>query len=651
MAGAQEQTVRFAAVGTTDVGKVREHNEDNFLASDLGASKRGGSGDLLSGTLGTRGVVLVVADGMGGAAAGEVASQMAVETMQAELNGADLGGTIRAEQAVIGLLEGAINKANASIFEKGSSSKEFQGMGTTMTAAVVLGDSLYLSQVGDSRGYILRKGKLVQMTRDQSLINQLIEDGTLTEEQAEHLGGKNIILQALGVEQNLKIDSKRYDLLRGDTLLLCSDGLSGMVKDAEMEKILLDEPDLVKAGKKLIDAANAGGGKDNITVILGRFEGEGLREPLTPLSDAEKTGVSFKAPPPPKGSAGRNAMIGAAAFLAVVGAVVFWPKDIRVYVTPDAPCQVVLKAHPEGGPAGFAELSREGSPSSPAFFTVPKGRYVVVADADGYQAWEVPLDLKGDVLEQSLKAEMVRDPAKTLDLVPPPYKGRALDRVLVKLVKTGDTKGRNPEPRLAEAGVVEFTKFPAGSWKAEFSRPGFKDGTMEFEVVSDEEKKVELPAMEEMVGTLLLEDAWEGASLQVLDGEEELLAPAARVLASGRVEVKVRATKVTVVVAREGAREFRLAGFDVKADATQNLTLREHQGQLSFKLGAGQTVVIRQPRGLLFQDPDPKNIPPGEYTGEFSPGGGQRKVPVKFTIHPGEIRLGVDPATLASEGR
>src|SRR5690349_923509 len=175
MASAQDSHIRFVCVGLTDVGRVREHNEDNFLVDMLATAKRGASGEVFSGPMQQRGLALVVADGMGGAAAGEVASQMAVDTLHGELSGADLGGTVRSEQNVIALLEGAINKANESIFRKGQESKEHQGMGTTLTAAVVLGDSLYLSQVGDSRGYLLRKGKLVQMTRDQSLIGQLIE--------------------------------------------------------------------------------------------------------------------------------------------------------------------------------------------------------------------------------------------------------------------------------------------------------------------------------------------------------------------------------------------------------------------------------------------------------------------------------------------
>ena len=140
MAGNANSAVRFTAVGTTDVGRIREHNEDNFLAVDLGGDRKGTSGETLTGQVRPKGLSFVVADGMGGAAAGEVASQMAVDMLHGEFKNADFGNTVKAEQAVIGVLEAAIHKANEAIFRKGQDSKDHAGMGTTLTASVVLGD-------------------------------------------------------------------------------------------------------------------------------------------------------------------------------------------------------------------------------------------------------------------------------------------------------------------------------------------------------------------------------------------------------------------------------------------------------------------------------------------------------------------------------
>lgn len=526
MASGQESKIRYVAVGVTNVGRVREHNEDNFLLVDLALDQRGESGKVLSGPVAQRGLSLVVADGMGGAAAGEVASKMAVDGLHGEFKNADLGGTVRAEPDVIGLLETAINKANEAIFRLGQESKEHQGMGTTLTASVVLGDSLYLSQVGDSRGYILRKGKLVQMTRDQSLIGQLIEEGTLTEEQAEKLGGKNIILQALGVEETLKIDSKRYEILRGDTLLLCSDGLSGMVPDAQMEQILTAEADLGTAAGKLIEAANANGGKDNITVVLARFEGEDLREPLQPLTDAEKTGGSFHAPPPPKSNAGRNAVLATAGLLAVVAAWLFWPKDVllKVLVGP-ANATVTIKGAPEGGPSGF-EKGGTTEPGKPLELAVPRGaKFLLAAEAPGYERQERPLSTDVEFAEMEESFTLARTPARSLDVVPPSVGGKRLSGVRVSLVALEDQPPVAPVVVL-DGGAPEFSdRFNAGRWKGTAERRGFQTGEIkEFDVPSGAPFVLQVPPLEEVRGTVVVTQAPPGAEVMILDGEEPLLA-------------------------------------------------------------------------------------------------------------------------------
>jgi protein phosphatase len=154
-------------------------------------------------------------------------------------------------------------------------------MGTTATVAALIDDHLFLGQVGDSRAYLLRDDKLVQITRDQSLVNQLIEAGQLTEEEAENFEHNNIILQALGTADSVQVDLTYAELRRGDTLLLCSDGLSGMVRNDEIREVLRSFEDPLEACRELTDRANQAGGHDNVTVVVARFEGEGLPEPTS----------------------------------------------------------------------------------------------------------------------------------------------------------------------------------------------------------------------------------------------------------------------------------------------------------------------------------------------------------------------------------
>lgn len=151
-------------------------------------------------------------------------------------------------------------------------------MGTTATIAGLLADTLYLAQVGDSRGYLIRDGVAKQITKDQSLMQKLIEAGELTEEEAAQSERRNIILQALGPEPAIKVDLTHQKLRRGDTLVLCSDGLSGQVSKDEIARVVTEEKDLVQACRRLIDMANNAGGPDNITVIIARFDGVGLSD-------------------------------------------------------------------------------------------------------------------------------------------------------------------------------------------------------------------------------------------------------------------------------------------------------------------------------------------------------------------------------------
>ncbi|WP_437838034.1 Stp1/IreP family PP2C-type Ser/Thr phosphatase [Sorangium sp. So ce1153] len=259
--------------GRTDVGQVREHNEDNFIVADLTKASRGLMEMDRYQIIGERGALLGVCDGMGGAAAGEVASQLAVDIIYQRMSA---GGPPQNHDELAARLVQAIEAAGLRIFSEAKLDRTRRGMGTTSTIAALMDDHLFLGQVGDSRAYILRGDRLVQVTRDQSLVNQLIEAGQLTEEEAETFEHNNIILQALGTADSVQVDLTYVALKRGDTLMLCSDGLSGMVRNEEIREVLRTVDDPIEACKVLTDRANQAGGHDNITVVVAKFDGDGL---------------------------------------------------------------------------------------------------------------------------------------------------------------------------------------------------------------------------------------------------------------------------------------------------------------------------------------------------------------------------------------
>jgi protein phosphatase len=310
----KDRTLRVEVFGRTDVGKSRDHNEDSFLVADLTKRNASLQPDVREHAVGRRGSLFMVADGMGGAAAGEVASEMATTTVYNHM--VDQWGNDQevTEQRFAYRLKEAVEIANENIHEYAKSHLEVRGMGTTTTAAGVFDGALYLSQIGDSRGYLIRQGKIAQITKDQSLMQRLVDAGELTEEEAAVSERRNIILQALGPDPHVKVDLTRQELRRGDILVMCSDGLSGLVKKEEILSIVMQATDLVGACKQLIELANSRGGPDNITCIVARFTGDGLPEPdgseplghrVYPLLDTEST----TDPVPiykPEGEAGRK---------------------------------------------------------------------------------------------------------------------------------------------------------------------------------------------------------------------------------------------------------------------------------------------------------------------------------------------------------
>jgi serine/threonine protein phosphatase PrpC len=246
----------------TDVGKKREANEDNFLVDKK-----------LS--------LFVVADGMGGHASGEVASQMAVHELR---NAVDAGreaidrfvkGERQAQQDILNLLEHSIQAACQAIYLKGQAEPEKRGMGTTTSALLIAGDRGFIAHVGDSRIYLLRAGQVIQLTEDHSLVNELIRRGRVTKEgfdTSPYKAYKNAVTRAVGVYETVQGDTFDFEILPGDQFLLCSDGLHAYLNDARIVDSLKGD-DVKALPKRFIDLANTGGGHDNITAVVVRVEG------------------------------------------------------------------------------------------------------------------------------------------------------------------------------------------------------------------------------------------------------------------------------------------------------------------------------------------------------------------------------------------
>ena len=280
-------TIEVALAAWSDPGQTRSENQDNFLVADLTVAPGDGglllhpdsvSEDELSGRvrLGGRGVLALVADGMGGVAGGRIASHLAVAWTYRELQA-------RLEQAVPGEpaatvagLRAAIEAANTRVHEQGRNSAELKGMGSTVTAVVLLGGAYYVAQIGDSRAYLVRGGLPYRLTRDQSLVQRLMDAGALTPEQALHSPQASLLLQALGTAEAVVVELTWQEARRGDVLVVCSDGLFRVVADAEIAAMATATADPALLCRSLVALANERGGPDNITVVAARLEGDGL---------------------------------------------------------------------------------------------------------------------------------------------------------------------------------------------------------------------------------------------------------------------------------------------------------------------------------------------------------------------------------------
>ena len=276
---------------TSHIGRVRKGNEDNYLLLNISRSRAWTSaqsdGEFVVESqkfeVDDNGIVMAVSDGMGGALAGEVASKMAVESVSEKLLTDDVEETLTPETYqyhLIAKLYNATVYANYMVHQQGRSDPQFQGMGATFTGLGVTPAGVDIIQVGDSRAYLVRNGKIYQVTKDQSLVQQLIDAQQISPEEAETHTLKNVILQALGAQNEIYPVSARLAPNKGDVLLICSDGLSNKVSAASIQKIVSENAEqLQMACADLVKEANENGGEDNITVVIAKLDGENLPEP------------------------------------------------------------------------------------------------------------------------------------------------------------------------------------------------------------------------------------------------------------------------------------------------------------------------------------------------------------------------------------
>ena len=272
----EAQAIHVTCFGMSDRGQVRKNNEDNFVVGNLTTGEWGSSPVRREQEVGRLGLLFLVADGMGGEASGEVASQLAATTIPRRLYDNLKSRESVSDATVAALLREAIEQANRVIIQMGTSNAACRGMGTTVTAAVLLRQSLIIGQVGDSRCYLLRSGQISQLTRDQTLLNFLRDIGADLPADSGRDSRRSILTQAVGSSESLDVKLTCARVMRGDRMLLCSDGLYNMLAEAELVDKAQAGDDVSQSCQSLVEQANLHGGLDNITVVLAEFSGQGL---------------------------------------------------------------------------------------------------------------------------------------------------------------------------------------------------------------------------------------------------------------------------------------------------------------------------------------------------------------------------------------
>ncbi|MGM0595407.1 MAG: PP2C family protein-serine/threonine phosphatase [Myxococcota bacterium] len=271
---ADDQKIIIGVFGRTDVGTVRDHNEDNFLVANLSTGENSLKPEIRNHELKDEGSIFMVCDGMGGAAAGEVASQIATTSIFEKLK--ELGKPENRKSLALNMVK-AIKHANSAIYQEAQQNRAKQGMGTTCTLAALMDDIILVGQVGDSRAYLIRHHQMYQMTQDQTLLNRLLEVGKLSDDEAAKFEHNHVILQALGVKNKVEPVLSAAEIAPGDSLLLCSDGLNDALNDKEILQIINnhDIHNQVEICQALTQQACQKGAKDNVTVIFATFSGQG----------------------------------------------------------------------------------------------------------------------------------------------------------------------------------------------------------------------------------------------------------------------------------------------------------------------------------------------------------------------------------------
>jgi PPM family protein phosphatase len=296
--------VRIEVGSATDIGRVRERNEDSVLVDPP---------------------LYVVADGMGGHRGGQVASQVALETME------ELAAEGR------GSLAEHVRKANRAVWDRSEEEEQLSGMGTTLTAARIEGGSALVAHVGDSRAYLLREGLLRQLTTDHTLVARMVKSGEISEAEADVHPHKNVLTRALGTDQDVEVDEDSIALADGDRLLLCSDGLTGMVTEDQIQAILENSDQPQQAADRLVKAANRAGGIDNISVVV-----------IDAIGEDGEVAAGRRVAPPSGRTLGRWGLRAGLALLIVLGLLFSarWWLDRQWYVGPAGESVAVFQGIP-----------------------------------------------------------------------------------------------------------------------------------------------------------------------------------------------------------------------------------------------------------------------------------------------------------------